>query len=412
MSPFKAIFRFFGFGGNALGQAKGRQTSIPSASLVEDSKSVGVDAALQISSVWRAVELVAKTIASLPIMVWEEKKNGRELARDSTLWNLFHESPNARMTPIEFWIAMLLNLLFRGNGYARIDRSGNGEAYALWPMPSDQVEMDVLDDGSVLYYYRIGNDVAVLAEENVFHIKEMGNGTTGLSRLDYMRATTTEISNSQSAATKLFTNGGKPTGVLMVDEVLTDKQRKQVRANFAEMAEGNKARLFVIEADMKYQQITMTPEDIQLLETRRYGVEEIGRWFGVPGELMNSSNVAKYGKIEDLVAVFHKFTIRPALVCLEQALRKRVLTSSQRVRYTAEFNLDALLRASLKDRMEIYAKATQNGIKTRNECRKKENDPPIQGGDELTVQTNLVPISMLGKTKKGGGNVPKDPIAQ
>lgn len=412
MNTFRAIFKYIGFAGNALGQTIGRQISSPSTELVDGSRVSNVDAALQISSVWRAIELVAKTIASLPIMVWEEKKSGREYARDSILWNLFHESPNARMTPMEFWVAMLLNLLLRGNGYARIDRSSNGEAYAIWPMPADQVEMDVLDDGSVLYYYRINNDVAVLAEENVFHIKEMGNGTAGLSRLDYMRATTTEISNSQNAATKLFTNGGKPTGILMVDDTLKKEQRNTIRKNFAEMAEGSTSRLFVLEADMKYQQITMSPEDMQLLETRRYGVEEIGRWFGVPGELMNSSTVAKYGKIEDLVSLFHKFTIRPALVSLEQALRKRVMTSAQRVRLTCEFNLDALLRASLLERVEIYSKKVQNGLGTRNECRAKENEKPLPGGDGLTVQSNLVPIEMLGRIKQGGGNVPQDTIAQ
>ncbi|MBY0474208.1 MAG: phage portal protein [Nitrosomonas sp.] len=402
MSPFKAVYRWFGFGGNALGQSNGVQVSSPSTSLVEDSKTIGTDSALQISSVWRAVEIIAKTVATLPLMVYESKKGMRELARDSDLWNLFHESPNARMTPAEFWTAMMMNLLLRGNAYARIDRSSNGNAYALWPMPADQVDMRVNDDGTVLYYYSVNNDLAVLSDESVLHLKEMGNGTTGLSRLEYMRATTTEASNSQSSATKLFTNGGKPTGILMVDKLLNKEQRAAIQGNFSEMASGSTSRLFVLEADMKYQQINLTPEDMQLLDTRRYGVEEIGRWFGVPGEMMNAANVSKFGSgVGETIEGFHKFTLRPCLVSIEQAIRKRILTSKQRVSMTVEFNLDALLRSSLKDRMEIYAKGAQNGIKTRNECRQLENDPPIQGGDGLTVQSNLIDIKDIGKNLRG-----------
>ena len=91
------------------------------------------------------------------------------------------------------------------------------------------------------------------------------------------------------------------------------------------------------------------------------------------------------------------------MVNLQQAISKRVLTPAQRARLSVEFSLDALLRASLKDRMDLYAKAVQNGLKTRNECRQLENDPPVTGGDQLTAQTNLAPLEMLGKIQ-GGGN--------
>ena len=102
--------------------------------------------------------------------------------------------------------------------------------------------------------------------------------------------------------------------------------------------------------------------------------------------------------IEQIVDGFHKFTIRPLLVSIEQAVRKRVMTAAQRARVTCEVNLDALLRASLKDRMAIYSSAVQNGIKSRNECRQLENDPPYDGGDVFTAQSNLAPITMLGQT--------------
>lgn len=402
MSIFRTVSRWFGFGGNALGESSGLQESRPTSNLIEGAQSIGTDSALQIAAVWRAVEIRAKTVATLPLMVYENRKGMREMARDSSLWQLFHESPNARMTPVEFWVAMMMNLVLRGNAYARIDRSANGSAYALWPMPADQVEMVVQPDGTAVYYYWINNDLAVLAAENVLHIKEMGNGITGLGRLDYMRGTMTENRNSQTHATKLFTNGGKPTGVLMFDGVLDPEQRKALKERFAEMAEGNSSRLYVLEAKMSYQQINLTPEELQLLDTRRYGVEEIGRWFGVPGELMNATNVSKFGTgVSEIIDGFYKVTVRPDLVSIEQATRKRVMTSAERATKTAEFNFDALLRANLEKRMEIYAKASQNGLKTRNECRQLENDPPVEGGDGLTIQSNLIDIKDIGKNLRG-----------
>lgn len=414
MTLFSWFSGLFGRG-NALTDKTGAQASGPVAALVSETTALGPDSALQIGAVWACVERIAKTVASLPLFVYRNRAGARDIDRASTLWMLLHDSPNARMTPMEFWTAMLLNLLLRGNAYARIERDARGEAFALWPMSADQVEMRILDDGSVVYLYRIGNDLAALAAENVLHLKEMGNGAIGLARLDYMRSTTTEATNAQAQASRLFSAYGKPTGVLMVDNVLNPTQREKIKANFAELQAGNTSRLFVLEANMKYQQLSLSPEDQQLLESRQFTVEEIGRWFGVPAVLINHSNVTAWGSgIEQIVEGFYKLTIRPLLVNIEQAVTKRVLTAGQRAQMTVEFGFDALLRSTLKDRAEIYSKLVQNGIQTRNECRQLENLPPIAGGDELTAQTNLAPVQMLGAVaQKGAGNAgTQAPIAQ
>lgn len=399
---FSSFLGWFGRGG-ALGESAGKQTGASSVELVEGSRSLSTDAALQLSTVWSCVWLLANVVASLPLFVYQSKDGKRDLARGSDLWVILHDSPNNRMTPVEFWAAMLLNLLLRGNAYARIDRDSKGRAVALWPMPADQVEVDVDDKGRVTYRYQVGTNVAVLSDQNVLHIKDIGNGTIGLDRLSYMRASTSEATNGQTAANKLFANGGKPSGLLMIDKVLSPEQRRSIRESFSTIAEGQTSRLLVLEAGMKYQQVNLTPVDQQLLESRQFSVEEICRWFGVPPVLIGHSNVTAWGSgIEQLIDGFYKFTIRPMLVRIEQAITKRVMTPADRALLSVEFSLDALLRASLKDRMEIYAKAVQNGLKTRNECRQLENDPPISGADELTAQTNLSPLSKLGQ--QGGSN--------
>jgi HK97 family phage portal protein len=408
------ILRWFTAGRGALAERTGRQETAPAAVLTPEIGTLGTDAALQISTVWACVDRRASVVASLPFFAYESADGQRSLARTSRLYTLLHESPNGRMTPFEFWRAMMMNHDLRGNAYARLDRdTRTGEVIAMWPMPADQVEAYVLDDGAMAYAYRLGDDVAVLAADNVLHLKNLGNGTTGLAKLDFMRSSTHEAANAQGSASKLFSAAGKPTGLLMIDRVLNDTQRTAIHNNFAGMGSGSTSRLFLLEADMKYQQLSLSPEDQQLLESRQFSVEEICRWFDVPPVLAHHSNVTTWGTgVEQIIDGFYKFSVRPMLVNIEQAVRKRVMTPRQRSTMTAEWNLDALLRASLKDRMDIYAKAVQNGLKTRNECRQLENDPPITGAGELTAQTNLVPLRLLGQVQGGRNADPQAPVAQ
>ena len=403
MSLYSAVRSWFGRGG-AIAEKAGSQTGAPGAPLTGDTANVGVDGALQISTVWACIDRRATTIASLPFFAYEQIKGEKVLARTARLYSILHDSPNSRMTPFEFWRAMMMNHDLRGNAYARIDRDAAGEAVAMWPMPADQVEARVLPDASMVYLYSFGNDIAVLAAENVLVLKNLGNGTTGLAKLDFMRSTTDEAAKAQGAASRVFANGGKPTGVLMLDKVLNDEQRKAVKKNFEGMAEGGTSRLYVLEANMKYEQVSMSPSDQQLLETRKFSIEEICRWFDVPPVLVHHANVTAWGTgIFEIKDGFHTFSIRPMIINIEQAVRKRVLTPRQRATMSVEFSLDALLRGDPVKRAEIHAKNVQNGLKSRAEIRQLEGDPYIAGTDVLTAQSNLVPLEMLGKVAASGG---------
>ncbi|MGZ8339134.1 MAG: phage portal protein [Telluria sp.] len=404
MTLYSSFRSWLGRGG-AIAETQGSQVNVPGASLTSDTANIGVDGALQISTVWACIDRRATTIASLPFFAYEQVKGEKVLARTARLYAILHDSPNSRMTPFEFWRAMMMNHDLRGNAYARIDRDASGEAIAMWPMPADQVEARVLPDASMVYLYSFGNDVAVLAAENVLHLKNLGNGTSGLAKLEFMRSTTDEAAKAQGAASRVFANGGKPTGVLMLDKVLNKEQREAVKKNFEGMSEGGTSRLYVLEANMKYEQVSLSPADQQLLETRKFSIEEICRWFDVPPVLVHHSNVTAWGTgIFEIKDGFHTFSIRPMIINIEQAVRKRVLTPRQRVTMTVEFSLDALLRGDPVKRAEIHAKNVQNGLKSRAEIRQLEGDPYIAGTDILTAQSNLVPLDMLGKVAASGGS--------
>jgi HK97 family phage portal protein len=411
------IFRSFSriFGGNASGQRKGTQETQPSTSSHDDSPFIGVDGALQVSTVWACVSLLAETISSLPMHVFEtDEDENRKKTTDQRLNQVLTVSPNKRQTLQEFWEQMSLNYALRGNAYARIQRAANGECIGLWPMSSDQIEVIVTENGDLMYVYSYDEKLLIFLEKDILHIRGMGNGVVGLSPLDYMRSSVGLAISAQNHTTKTFRKNARRPGILMSDTVLTADQRAALRSNFGDIVSGAAKELYILEAQFKFDPLGMSPADIQLLETRQWAVQDLARWFGVPSVLINDvGETSSLGSsVGEIISGFHRLKLRPQLSRIEQAIEKRVLTAKQRAKgINVEFNLDALLRASLKDRMEIYAKGVQNGIYNRNEPRKKENLKPYTGGEIYTAQVNLMPVDLLG-TQPANQTVAPDTIEQ
>lgn len=397
---FQTLRRVFGNVG-ATGQQDGIQYTEPFTKVYETTPDYGIDGALQVSAVWAAVELLSDNIASLPLFVYEREAGidgHKKLARGNALWLLLHDTPNNRHTPMEFWQYMVMNYLLRGNAYARLIRNGIGEVISMTPLSADQVEVEVLDDQTIVYKYYYEGKIAIYSPDSMLHWRDKGNGIVGMSRLDYMRSTVNVAVGAQNHTANVFRKSAKRPGVFMIDKLLTEEQRAAIRKNYKGLVEGNDDDLLVLEAGAKFEALSMTPADVQLLETRKFSIEDIARWFGIPSAMINDTEkTTTWGTgIDQLIQGFYKFRLRPMLESLEQALEKRVLTPAQRRRYSVEFSLDAILRGSLKDRLETGSKAVQNGLMTRNEWRQLENLPPMEGADELTAQTNLLPLSMMG----------------
>lgn len=397
------------------GQRKGSQDTSPSTSAHEDSPQVGIDSALQVSTIWACVTLIVENLSSLPVNVFKTGKDGqRELDTLSRLHQVMHGSPNRRQTTMEFWMSMLVHLILLGNAYARIVRDGSGQVVALWPMAADQIDVVIADDGKLVYVYSFENQGFVYDEIDILHIRGIGNGIKGMPVLDYMRSSVGIAISAQNHTNRTFRKDARRPGVLMSDSVLNDAQRRAVQKNFGDIASGNGRELYVLEAQFKFESLGMSPADIQLLESRKFAVQDLARWLGVPSVLVNDTGetTSLGSSVYQIVEGFFKLRLRPILTLIEQRVYKSVLSPKQRAAgLVVEFNFDALLRANLKDRVEIYSKQVQNGLRTRNECRRKENDAPLPGGDQLTVQSNLVPLYLLHEMG-GKGTVPEETIKQ
>lgn len=395
--------------GGPLGTASGQQLGLPLAPIIDQTKLTPPDAALQISAVFACVEILAQTISTLPLYVYRDKGGVRVPDKMSRLWLLLHESPNRWMTPSEFLSAMVVNRMLRGNAYALIERDSAGEPIALVPLSPDQMEVSVVEGGEVYVYYQDG-DITALAPENVIHWKGLGNGFLGLSKLDFMRATTNEAIRAQDNANSLYGKGSKPTGVLQTDSRLSAEQVAALMTRFQTSMTSSGGGLIIADCGLKYSQMSLSPADAQLLETRRFTIEEICRWFGVPGVLVGTTGQTTWGSgIEQIVSGFHKFTIGPLCKQLEQVLERRLKNYEP---ITIEFKMDGLLRTDPASRAAFYSTMSQNGAMTRNEIRRLENLPPVEGGDELTAQSNLVPLRKLGAVEPASSPINGEPVRQ
>lgn len=412
------ILSFFGniisgFQGGGLSDNSGLQQGQPTVALNPEDQKIPIDAGLQLSAVWSCVNLLSETVASLPLAIYEvDKKGNKKPARDTRLWSVLHQ-PNPDMTAHDFWMFMGVNRFLTGNAYAAIQRDKSGQLVALYPLSGLQMQVAVVD-GKVIYQYNKDGKFFYFNKEDIFHWKGLGNGYYGLSVFDFMRATTNEQKNAQKNASSLYGNGNQLTGVITVDKVVKGEQLAQLRNRFRELgAISGDGWLHFMPADMKYQQIGMSAADAQLLETRQFGIQEIGRWFGVPAALINSPAGASGASIEQVVESFYRSTIQPHCIAIEQALMQRVFTMEERMKFVAEFKMSALLRASVSSRYDSYSKALQNGFMTRNEVRKLENLPPMEGADDLTAQSNLWPVRQLGEQEASAKeSVPEEPIKQ
>lgn len=381
--------------GDQLGRPTGYDTT-PAVAVTEDS-------AMQLSSVWACVRLLSETVASLPVSVYRKTPKGRVQVTDHWLAKLMARKVNRYQTRLEFFETMMLNLVLHGNCYAKITKLG-GRIQSIMPLMSSQIEVKLLSDGSVVYLYEADGNVDVLAADSVWHVKLYGNGIMGKSPLDFGRNLISVTQAAEQAVTKIYANGGKPSGVLSFDKLLTAEQRAAVRANFSTMTTGTDDRLLVLEMGMKFDAVSMSPQDIELLASRKYQTDEIARWFGVPSIMINQNEgtTTLGSSAAEIIGTFYKITLRPYLERFEASVSANLFTEAEAAEYEFEFDFEGLLRSDLKSRLEGYRTAVAGTILTPNEVRKIEGWPRVEGGDMLLSQVNMTPIDKLGQTAPVG----------
>ena len=365
--------------------------------------------AMQMTAVYSCVRILAEAVAGLPLHLYRYRDDGgKEKAIDHPLYLLLHDEPNPEMSSFVFRETLMTHLLLWGNAYAQIIRNGKGEVVALYPLMPNKMSVDRDADGRLYYTYQRSGEEAPIAEgskvilspKDVLHIPGLGfDGLVGYSPIAMAKNAIGLAIATEEYGSKFFANGATPSGILEYPGTVKDPEKVRDSWTRGFSGSGNAHKVAVLEEGMKYTPISISPEQAQFLETRKFQINEIARIFRVPPHMVGDLDKSSFSNIEQQSLEFVKYTLDPWVVRWEQSIQRTLLQDEEKTRYFVKFNLEGLLRGDYQSRMNGYATARQNGWMSANDIRELENldrIPPESGGDLYLINGNMLPLDRAG----------------
>lgn len=364
--------------------------------------------AMQMTAVYSCVRILAEAIAGLPLHVYQQSSDGAKVkALDHPLYRLLHDEPNPEMTSFVFRETLMTHLLLWGNAFAQVLRNGKDEVIGLYPLMPNRMMVRRDEAGRLYYEYQrtwdepAGRfDTVRLSAREVLHIPGLGfDGLVGYSPIAMAKNAIGLAQATEDYGASFFANGAAPGGVLEHPGTIKDpaRVRESWQSTFGGARNGNK--IAVLEEGMKYTPISVSPEQAQFLETRKFQINEIARIFRIPPHMIGDLEKSSFSNIEQQSLEFVKYTLDPWVIRWEQAITKTLLSSREKPGVYVKFNLEGLLRGDYESRMNGYAVARQNGWMSANDIRELENldrISPEAGGDLYLVNGNMLPLSLAG----------------
>lgn len=345
---------------------------------------------LQLSAVWACVNRLHKSMGSMPVSAFIKKPNGDSVISDSSFQTILNK-PNRFINRYDFIGFIVFSRALHGNGYAWIDRDGNGQPIELHPLHPNRVDVRV-EMGEVVYY--IDNNKTPVLAEDMLHFKGMSNdGVTGLSTIKFQAQTLSLAHANQQEQKNFYENGSSLDGIIEMEGKADPTTIANTRTVWKAAYSGNsKFRTAILDNGAKYKSIGVKPADAQYLESKSFSVEEIARMFDVPLHLIgylhqNSTN----NNIEHQGIDYVTHTILPIAVSMEQEFEAKL--SVRRNEY-CKFNLNGLMRGDNASRAAFYEVMTKIQAMTPNEVRAFEEMNRIDGGDTI-----LSPLNSIDSTK-------------
>jgi HK97 family phage portal protein len=355
---------------------------------------------LTLSAVWACTRLIAETIATLPLSIYERTPSGKRLAPQHPLHFIVHDQPNPDTTASVHWEATVAAMLLRGN--ARAEKLiFNGRLVGLNFLHPDRLTWSRFNGRKVWRYTEEDGKQREIPNERIWNVPGFStDGKCGLSVIAYAANVMGAAMAADRAASNTFSKGLMPTTALTYPKVMQPAQRTEARESLEALSGSlNAGRPVILEAGVEVETIGIDPADAQLLESRSFSVEEICRWFRVPPFMVgHAEKSTSWGTgIEQQMLGFLTFTLGPWLRRIEQAISKDLLSPADRLRFYPKFAVEGLLRADSQGRAAFYSAMVNNGILTRDEVRELEDREPMGGNAAvLTVQTAMAPLDTLG----------------
>jgi HK97 family phage portal protein len=354
---------------------------------------------MKTSAVYACVNLIAKTIGSLPLKVYRRKADGESVEVPDTLpYYLLHDEPNPAMTSCVWREFLAANVLLGGNSYAAIGRNQANQVIDLFPVHHNLVTPKLIGGRNKYVVDVGGSKTETIDQSDMIHVPgSMFDGVKGLSIITCAARQAVGLAlATEQHGSKLFSNGARLGVVMKHPKTLSRDAQIRLKQQFDQQQGGlsNAFKSMILEEGLDVTNISMTSEDAQFLETRRFQVEDIARFFGVPPHMIgHTDKQTSWGTgVEQNTLGYLIFTVIPWLTRFEQELNRKLFPRSP---FYAQFKVQGLMRGDSKARSDYYSSGHQNGWLTTNEIRKAEDLPPVPGGDTLFVQTNLAPMQQL-----------------
>lgn len=356
---------------------------------------VNVDSALAHATVWACVRIISETIATLGWHITRDLPNGeRDRVTGTPLDWLLNVQPNPEMTSFTWRELVLVHALMSGNHYSEIQRDAMGRPIWLWPLDPERCWPDRDSTGALIYrYYRQQGGIETLPARNVLHIHGLGwDGLSGYSVISVAsRSLGSGIALDEHGA-NFFRNGAHLGLIFEHPKALSQTAWDRLQASIAERTgPGNSFKTLIAEEGMKPAKFQMSMIDAQFLESRKFQVSEICRWFRVPPHKVADLERATFSNIEHQAIEFVQDTILPWCKRLEQEVDLKLFGVARQGNVHTRLNVDTLLRGDIKSRFEAYGQARQWGWLSVNDIRRLENSNGIgEDGDIYLQPSNMV----------------------
>lgn len=354
------------------------------------------ESALTISGVYACSDIIASSIAKLPLHLYQKNKNGSNRIDDNISY-LLEKRPNLYMTPSTFKHTLTVKLLLDGNAYIWIERN-KGKAINLWILNNVSILQDT-NTGVVTYKAILNSKTYIFSEKEIVHIKGLStDGIIGKSKIDILRETIGNMQSSRKLLGNYFKNGTTTSGVITYADKLSPEAKGTIREQWQQNNSGydNAGKVAILDLGLEYKEINSIKfADQQFLESTKFTLEEIARVFKVPMHMINSLDRATFNNIEQQSLDFYMNTIMPILLQIEEELNYKLFGTNDKG-YYVKFNMEGALRGDSATRSAYYEKMLNLGVYSINEVRKLENMNSIgDEGDTHRVDLNHVDIKVV-----------------
>lgn len=360
--------------------------------------------ALTYAAVWRAVSLISRDVAKLPLFVHRRLEGGgKEKDRSHRAYSLLKRKPNREMSAFIFKQTLQAHVLLHGNGYAYVFRLGDGSPEEIVILDPEQT-YPVREEGRLFYVTEVDGEHRLLLPENVMHLKGLGyDGLIGYSVLAMAASSLGMGIAARDYGGRFFRNDARPSMILEAPGTLNDRAVQQLKQMWNSMHKGldNSHKLAVLQHGLTAKTIGANARESQLIETREFEIRDVANWFNLPPHKLGDSSRTAYNSLEQENLAYLQEALDGWLCVWEEECEDKLLSERQKEQdsHTIRFRRQALIRADIGARSSFYSTALQNGFLSIDEVRELEDMNPLPDGQGEKFHVNLALGELSGEAE-------------